>query len=132
MRAAGAVPAHGLAMARSSDVRHRIIALNRMVFRRPLSWRFVLPAFFVGSVLLVVIGGFGFTRAEQAAQQVSQTEPAKAGEAAKPAAEKAARRLTLRAVSADTNDPIEGVSIEYTARIDDGKFLEATDRKSVV
>ena len=32
----------------------------------------------------------------------------------------------LRAVAAETNDPIDGVSIEYTIRIDNGRFLEAT------
>ena len=67
VRAAWPAPAHGLAMARTSDVRRRLDALNRKVFRTPLSWRLIMPAFFVGSVLLVLIGGFGFTRAEQAA-----------------------------------------------------------------
>ena len=67
VRAAWPSPAHGLAMARTSDVRRRLDALNRNVFRTPLSWRRAMPAFFVGSVLLVLIGGFGFTRAEQAA-----------------------------------------------------------------
>jgi beta-lactamase regulating signal transducer with metallopeptidase domain len=120
VRAAWPAPAHGLAMARTSDVRRRLEALNRRVFRTPLSWRRVMPAFVVGSVLLVCIGGFGFTRAEQAA-----TTP-KSSNADKLADPKAAGKLTLRAVSAETNEPIEGVSIEYRARIDEGKFLEAT------
>jgi beta-lactamase regulating signal transducer with metallopeptidase domain/peroxiredoxin len=126
VRMAGPAPVHGLAMARTSDVRRRIDALNRMVFRKPLSWRSVMPAVFVSSAFLVLIGGLGFTRAEPPGQRISQAEPAKAGNAAKPASDKASERLTLRAVSAETNEPIEGVSIEYTARIGDGKFLEAT------
>lgn len=32
----------------------------------------------------------------------------------------------LRAVAAETNDPIDGVTIEYTIRVDDRRFLEAT------
>ena len=73
VRAAGPLPAHGLAMARTSDVRRRLDALNRKVFRTPLSWRRVMPALFVGGVIVVLIGGFGFTRAEQ-----KQAEPAPA------------------------------------------------------
>src|SRR5262249_43831244 len=60
VRAAGPLPAHGLAMARSSDVRRRLDALNRQVFRTPLSWRYLMPALFVGSGFLVLIGGFPF------------------------------------------------------------------------
>jgi protocatechuate 3,4-dioxygenase beta subunit len=131
VRSAWPSPAHGLAMARTSDVRRRLDALNRKVFRTPLSWRSIMPAFFVGSVLLMLIGGFGITRAEQAAP-VPQGDPAKAvskpkaDDVARPADRKAAGKLALRALSTGTNEPIEGVSVEYTARIDGGKFLEAT------
>ena len=55
-------PVHGLAMARTSDVRRRIEALSRNVLATRLSWRRVAPAVVLGSVLLLVIGGFGFTR----------------------------------------------------------------------
>jgi hypothetical protein len=120
VRAAGPAPVHGLAMARTSDVGRRLDALNQRVFTSPLSWRRVMPVLFVGSSLLVLIGGFGFTRAEQAA------ETTKTSNAARSTDEKSVGRLTLRAVSAETQEPIEGVSIEYAARIDDGKFLEAT------
>ena len=75
VRAAWPSPAHGLAMARTSDVRRRLDALNRKVFRTPLSWRHVMPALFVGSVLLVLIGGFGFTRAEQAKARPGTPKP---------------------------------------------------------
>ncbi len=103
VRAAWPSPAHGLGMARTSDVRRRLDALNRKVFQTPLSWRRVMPALFVASVILVLIGGFGFTRAEQT----------KATPTRKPADEKAAGKLTIRAVAAETHEPIEGVSIEY-------------------
>ena len=40
-------------------------ALNRTVFRTPLSSRRVIPALCVASVVAGLIGGFGFTHAEQ-------------------------------------------------------------------
>ncbi len=49
VRAAGPAPAHGLAMARTSDVRRRLDALNRKVFRTPLSWRRIMPASSLGA-----------------------------------------------------------------------------------
>ena len=67
VRAARPSPVHGLAMARTSDVRRRLDALNLRLFRTPLSWRQVMPAIVLGTALLVLIGGFGFTRAEPAA-----------------------------------------------------------------
>ena len=67
-----------------------------------------MPAIFVGSVLLVLIGGFGFTRAEQAAGD--RPRPSNADKTRGP---EHGGKLTLRAVSAETNEPIEGVSIEY-------------------
>jgi beta-lactamase regulating signal transducer with metallopeptidase domain/thiol-disulfide isomerase/thioredoxin len=121
VRAAWPSPAHGLAMARTSDVRRRLDALNRKVFRTTLSWRLIMPAFFVGSVLLVLIGGFGFTRAEQAApapraESAKADSTPKASDAAKPEDRTMAGKLTLRAVAAETNEPIEGVSIAYVRR----------------
>jgi beta-lactamase regulating signal transducer with metallopeptidase domain/thiol-disulfide isomerase/thioredoxin len=107
VRAAWLPPAHGLAMARTSGVRRRLDALNRKVFRAPLSWRHVIPAIFIGSALLVLIGGFGFSRAEQAAVT------SKAIDVAKPTDEKTEGKMTLRVVSADANEPMEGVAITY-------------------
>jgi len=90
VRAARPSWAHGLAMARSSDVRRRLAALNREVFRTPLSWRRVVFALCLGSMLLVLVGGFGFTRAEPAkAASTPQT-----GEAARATDEKTASVLT--------------------------------------
>ena len=122
--AAWPASAHGLAMARTSDVHRRLDALSRKVFRSPLSRRRVMPAVLVGSLILVLIGGFGFTRAEQAVTG-ERIKPAKVEPTSKPAGEKAAGKLTLRAVSAETNEPIAGVSIEYWVRSGE-KVQEAT------
>jgi beta-lactamase regulating signal transducer with metallopeptidase domain/protocatechuate 3,4-dioxygenase beta subunit len=113
VRAAELLSSHGLAMARTSDVRRRLDALNRKVFRSSLSWRRVMPALLVSGVIVVLIGGFGFTRAEQ-----KKAEPApQTGGAAKTSDKKTTSKLMLRAVSAETNEPIEGVSIEYWVRL---------------
>ena len=133
VRAACPAPSQGLAMAaRASDVRRRLDALNRKIFRTPLSWRRVMPAMLVGSLLLVLIGGFGVARAEQDAasgprhQPANPQSPPTTQEAAERAIQNKAGRLVLLAVAAETDEPIDGVSIEYTIRIDQGKFLEAT------
>jgi beta-lactamase regulating signal transducer with metallopeptidase domain/thiol-disulfide isomerase/thioredoxin/protocatechuate 3,4-dioxygenase beta subunit len=110
LRAARPSPIHVLAMARSSDIRRRLEALNRQVFRAPLSWRLFMPAMLVSGAILVLIGGFGFTRAEQAANPPAQQTPGK---------------LTLHALAAKTDRPIEGVSIEYRGRFD-GKDRNGT------
>ncbi len=119
VRAVRREAAHGLAMARTSDVRRRLDALNRKVFRTPLSWSRIMPVLFVGSVLLVLIGGFGFSRAEQA------VATAKVGDAGSPADEPTAGELTLRAISAETNKPLEGVSVSYNGSFG-GKHLKKT------
>jgi beta-lactamase regulating signal transducer with metallopeptidase domain/peroxiredoxin len=133
-------PAHGLAMARTSDVLRRLEALNRKVFRAPLSWTRVMPAICAGSLLLVLIGGFGFTRAEQVADSKAsaraQTEPAavpgsrgatsRAGDVPKPVDQPEAGRITLRAVAAQTGRPMEGVSVSY-----DGSFAEKHQKGTV-
>ena len=91
-----------------------------------------MPAMLVESLLVVLIGGFGVTRAEQLPasgprhQPANPQSPPMAQEGAERAIRNKAGRLVLRAVAAETNDPIDGVSIEYLIRIGDGKFLEAT------
>ncbi len=99
--AARPTPAHVLAMARTSDVLRRLDALNRRVFRTPLGWSRVVPALLVGGVLSVLIAGFGFTRAQQVPE---------------PAARPMRGTLTLRAIAAVTDQPIEGVSIAVRSR----------------
>ena len=124
VRAAWPSPVHGLAMARSSDVRRRLDALDRMVFRSPLSRRHVMAALPVGTALVLLVGGFGFTRAEQSADG-PRSEPAKISPKPEPEDRKAAGRLTLHATSAETKRPIEGVTISYRGLIGD-KHLAAT------
>jgi len=121
VRAAVPLPAHGLAMARTSDVRRRLDALNRKVFRAGVSWKRVVPALLTGGLILLLIGGFGFTRAEQA----ETAQAPKTDGPARPSDLKKVGKLTLRAVSAETNEPIEGVSIEYWVRMGE-KIQEAT------
>jgi beta-lactamase regulating signal transducer with metallopeptidase domain/thiol-disulfide isomerase/thioredoxin len=96
--AARPAPAHVLAMARTSDVLRRLEDLNRRIFRNPLGWSRVAPAILVGGGLSVLIAGFGFTHAGQATKSPDQQTPGK---------------LTLRAVEAATDQPIEGVSITH-------------------
>ena len=106
-------------LARTADVRRRLDALSRKVFRSPLPRTFVMPALFVASLLLVLIGGFRFSRTEQA-----RATP-KASDATEPAAGQAAGKRTLRANAAESNEPIEGVSISSWSCYD-GKYREAT------
>ena len=120
VRAAWPSSAHGLAMARTSDVRRRLDALNRKVFGTALSWTCVLPALVVVGVILVLIGGSGFTRAEQAAS------PLKASDTFKPSDENTAQGLKLRAVAAETGQPIEGLSISF-----EGVFSDQQRKGSV-
>ena len=66
VRAAWPARSQGLAMAaRASNVRRRLDALNRKVFRTALSWRRVMPLMLAGILLQVLVGGFGIPRAEQ-------------------------------------------------------------------
>ncbi len=112
VEASSPAPAHVLAMARTSEVWRRLDALNRRVFRNPLSRKYALPASAAGAMLLVLIGGFGITRA-----QVLKASPAAgADDPPRAAAPIEAGRLVLRAVEAATGEPIDGVSIEYQGR----------------
>ncbi len=117
VRAARPAPANVLAMARTSDIRRRLDALNRRVFGTPLSRKLIMPALVAGGMLLVLIGGFGITRAQQAPTPIAQ--------AADPPRQPASGKMTLRAVAAATHQPVEGVSIEISGRFD-GKYQEET------
>ncbi|HEV8061908.1 MAG TPA: M56 family metallopeptidase, partial [Gemmataceae bacterium] len=57
----------GLAMARVSHVRRRILALSRRLFRAPLRRLQVVPALCLGAVLLEAIGSVGFAGPEMIA-----------------------------------------------------------------
>jgi beta-lactamase regulating signal transducer with metallopeptidase domain len=63
LQVAGA-PAHGLAMARTSEVSRRIDSLYRKVFRS-LPTRIAMLARFAVGALVVLIGGLGFIRANE-------------------------------------------------------------------
>ncbi len=105
LKAARQSPVHGLAMARSSDVRRRIEALNRMVFATRLSWRRVMPAVVVGSVLLLVIGGFGFTRESAPAphdDRATAASTSQGDDLGKPVDPTSPGKLTIRTVAAET------------------------------
>ena len=110
LRAARPAPIHVLAMARSQDILRRLEALNRQVFRAPLSWRLLMPALVAGAAILVLIGSFGLTHADQATNPPAEQTPGK---------------LTLHAIAAKTDRPIEGVTIEYRGRFD-GKDRKGT------
>jgi len=103
LRAARPSPVHGLAMARSSDVRRRIEALSRMVLPTRLSWRRVMPAVGFGSVLDLVIGGLGFTRESAPAPHDDRATAAstpQADDPGKPVDQTSPRKLTVRTVAA--------------------------------
>jgi thiol-disulfide isomerase/thioredoxin/protocatechuate 3,4-dioxygenase beta subunit len=91
-----------------------------------------MPALFVGGLLLVLIGGFGVSRAAQDATKPGKAaEPAKAASAPeveqspRPAAPAGTGRLVLRAIAAATGETIDGVSIEYQGRFG-GQLRRAT------
>lgn len=105
-------PVTGLAMARSADIRRRVDALHRKVFRSPLPHSLTLPAALGGGVLLLLIGGVALTEAQPPAD-------AKAPLAA-------AGRLEIKVVSGATGRPIEGAAVEWDLRVDGGRFTKTT------
>ncbi|WP_165227814.1 M56 family metallopeptidase [Aquisphaera insulae] len=64
VRVSGISPAHGLAMARPSQVRRRIEALGRMLYRSPLPRAAVLSALTVFVPIVAIVGGFAVAQAE--------------------------------------------------------------------
>lgn len=121
-------PTTGLAMARTSDVRRRVEALHRHVFRTPLPRRFVMAASSLAAALAVLVGGLALTRAEPQAPEPPQSKP----EAQAPAqAEPPAGRIEILAIEAATNRPLEGVSISFQGSFDGTprKGTIATDKE---
>ncbi len=115
VHAASLAPAHVLAMARTSEVWRRLDALNRRVFRSPLSRTYALPALCAGGLLVVLIGGFGVTRAGQDATRSGRDEelPGASG-SAKPRLEPAAERSGI--VELPDGTPAEGVEVALGTR----------------
>ena len=113
--------------------------LPRKEFPSTKSLHYVMPAIFVGSVLLVLIGGFGVTRAEPGADGGilaqarseragvldAKAETSGAGDAPRPADQAETASIRLRAVAAQTGRTIEGVSVSYIGSFG-GKELKGT------
>ncbi len=122
LKVAGPPPAHGLAMARSADVRRRIESLDHKLYRSPLPRRFVMPALVVVGLLAALVGSFGVTRADrvppvadaQAEAKPGQNPPADLVPPAPPQG-----RLTVLVTEAATGRPLDGVAVEYRFWIGD-------------
>jgi beta-lactamase regulating signal transducer with metallopeptidase domain len=108
-------PEPGLAMARSSEIRRRVDALNRTVFRSPLPRRLALPAVLGGAVLSILIGGIAVSSSGPAANAEAPTDAASDEPAAKD-------RIEIQAVAAATGKPIEGVTVSWGLRINNGRY----------
>jgi beta-lactamase regulating signal transducer with metallopeptidase domain len=116
LRVAGPLPANGLAMARTSDVRRRIESLQRKVYSSPLPWRLMMPALLVVSLVLVLIGGLEITRVGAAPAQEASSEK-EAPEKQSPKQEERTLtqpgQLTVHVTNGKTGEPLEGVEIAY-------------------
>ncbi len=126
LQVAGPAPVPGLAMARTPDVFLRVEALQRRVFRSALPWRLIAPALLALGAVVILIGGFGITRAEEPPARKDQPPARKATEAElgvasavpdKDATQAASKHsLSLRVLSAKTGEPLDGVSVSCEIR----------------
>jgi beta-lactamase regulating signal transducer with metallopeptidase domain/peroxiredoxin/5-hydroxyisourate hydrolase-like protein (transthyretin family) len=115
LRACAPPPAAGLPMARTCDVRRRIEALRRQVFRSPLPGRLFMPAIFAFALTVMLVGGTQLARVGVAAtpEPPTRKETPKENAAKAPAtATPPAGRLTVRVTNAQTGEPIDGVEID--------------------
>jgi len=120
-------PAPGLAMARSSNVGRRVDALNRKVFRSSLPRRLAVPAVCAGGVLFFLIGGLAVTDAMPQTSSKSSALAQAAAESSDSAATPAADgRLEIRAVAAASGKAIEGATVEWRLRINQGRYKKTT------
>jgi beta-lactamase regulating signal transducer with metallopeptidase domain/thiol-disulfide isomerase/thioredoxin len=117
LQVAGPAPAHGLAMARTSDVRRRIESLHRKLFRAPLPRRLAMPALLLVGLVVVLVGGLGFSFTEPAPAQT----PAAPRPEQEPAKSDAPGRMTVRVTDARTGRPLEGVEVDYRIYTDKTK-----------
>ena len=117
-------PAPSLAMARSSDIRRRVDALDRQLFRSPLPRRLALAAALGGGALLILIGGLAVTVAGPSANTEPSAKAPTAGASDVPVAD---GRLEIQAVAAATGRPIEGATVVWQLRINDGRFTKTTN-----
>jgi beta-lactamase regulating signal transducer with metallopeptidase domain/protocatechuate 3,4-dioxygenase beta subunit len=122
----GPTPVPGLAMARTPDVFLRVEALERRVFRSALPWRLIAPALLALGGVVILVGAFGFTGADQPPARTDQPPARKATEAnpgvANATPDKAVtqpastHRLSLRVLSAKTGEPLDRVSVSWEIR----------------
>jgi beta-lactamase regulating signal transducer with metallopeptidase domain/thiol-disulfide isomerase/thioredoxin/protocatechuate 3,4-dioxygenase beta subunit len=126
LQVAGPRPVPGLAMARTPDVFLRVEALKRRVFRGALPWRLIAPALLALGAVVVLIGGSGISGSDEPparkdqppARKATETEPRVANAAPDKGATKPAssHRLSLRVLSAKTDEPLEQVSVSCDIR----------------
>jgi beta-lactamase regulating signal transducer with metallopeptidase domain len=110
-------PEPGLAMARSTDIGRRVDALERKVFRSPLPRKLALPALLGGCLLLIVIGGVAVTSTGTSRVDATATDPSDLA---------ADDRFELQAVAAATGKPIEGATVDWSLRINGGRYRRTT------
>ena len=108
----------GLAMARKSNVRRRVEALERFVFRTGLPrWR-MRTALLAATAAVLLLGGLALTRssaapAEEESEAAAKESPDKAAGDEQPAESV----LTIRCVADETGQPLTGVKLEFDGRI---------------
>lgn len=121
-------PASALAMARSSDIRRRVNALSRKVFRAPLPRSLTLPAILGGAMLLFLIGSLAVTDAKppEDTRPAPKASTVKAGEGSStiPTAD---GRLEIQAVDATTGKPLDGAAVVWQLRINNGRYQRKTN-----
>ena len=130
-------PAAALAVTPISDVRRRIEALHRKLFRAPLPRTRVVTLVTLGAITVALLGGVALTRARgepqppvssadktsakpQAEAETAppqKTSPAASSDAATGDAELKQDRLTVHAVVDKTGKPLPGVKIRFHGRI---------------
>jgi beta-lactamase regulating signal transducer with metallopeptidase domain/thiol-disulfide isomerase/thioredoxin len=96
----------GMAMARPSTTRRRIEAIQRHVFRYPLSRRRVWTSCIAAACCVIALAGLALT------QSVAETSDAKAA-----ASEPESKHMQILAIAAKSGEPIADLKIEYHATV---------------
>lgn len=129
IRLCEAPPTGALAMARSSDVRRRIEALHRKLFRRGLSRRSVVVAILSGALSMLLLGGLTLTRVPVIAGEQEAGESTVAEKDREPEVD----RLTVHVFAKQTGEPLEGARLRFHGRIGGQRFDQRlkTDEQGV-
>jgi peroxiredoxin len=119
-------PDAALAMAHTSNVRQRIEAIQRKLFRARLSRTRVLSAVALAAIAVVLLGGLALTQAEVEPKAVG-TET----EALEPEVRR--EQLVIHATEAATGKPLEGVEIRFSGWVGGEKYtpIMKTDEKGI-